>query len=225
MIKLSNNLEEIYSGEVTKALNGGWLCPVCQKTFKTETGAKKHFEKKGCHTLKQLFMGTEFESCMYTFYKELLAVRGNRGFTSLSTFREGSLYKPVARFLSFCIENGVDVYKYMFWLVGRFGSDTPLVQLLGMGRKDETLRKYRAFLRTNPGMIDSHVFFEKHREQLQTDLSFLIRAVQRADVDLGFVIRRIDTDKLLASATDVEILRFDALLDALDRESMEAKLL
>lgn len=211
MIKISNDLDEVYSQGLIETVRG-YKCSVCNKDYKQYKSAQKHIDKRECHRLSDIFADTPFECTLYKFYKDLCAFRGIHA-VGLSRFRKKSDYTRLAKFCQFCIEHDLHtIYQYAEWLIYTFKKEKNPYVALSIGQDVNVLHKFKIFLREHEHLIDNNTFFEHNQELLETDVTFAIQSVLSGKIGQKYLFNHIDMDRFLSNVTPVEELLLDEFL-------------
>lgn len=141
MIKQFNEIDEIYSNGIIKEGNE-FVCSVCKKKYKREQNALRHFERKDCHQLKDIFSGTDTEDILYEIYRQLMAVESKPVFGK-RRFYGTRYYNSIARFYLHCYHHRVfDLYDYLEYVLLNT-KWTNIFQPLTIALKETTLQDYR----------------------------------------------------------------------------------
>lgn len=184
-LSVFNNIDSLYEQDIIED-EGRYICPVCNKSYKTEKGVKNHMRKKDCFSYQTLIKNTMLELTCYTLYKLLLAEMNSLGNVSISSFRKSGYYKPIAKFVIFCKLHEVkDINSYLRYINSK--GVNSIHGLLKVGVKESTLRDYRIHLQRNPEEIDNSLFLEKYLDALKTDDKFLVRSIEKGHISLMFL--------------------------------------
>lgn len=187
-MKTVNDVDKLYKKPIKKLKNGIFLCPVCEKDFQTERGAEIHKEKKECHTLKHLVEGTIHEGKGFGLYQEIVGSINPKARVTLATFRKSTFYKPMMRFILFCVLHQVfDIRQYVDWL-NQIKKIENLPKLLSVGTEEPILREFRDFAQLFE-LMDSQKFFDKYKEKLEEDDDFFIRSIEKGLISLSWLSR------------------------------------
>lgn len=190
--KIFNDIEEQYNVPPIKT-EDRWVCPVCKKEFKTETGVRKHMEKKFCFTYQTLLKDTLLEIKVYQMYKTLIAAYNENAKVSLKSFRKSKFYASVSKFVIFCqIHEVKDAIKYLEWL-NWFCGWNHMNALLSNGIKESNVRNYRLYLQASED-IDSETFYDRYKTGLVTDPAFLTRSIEKSLISIRFLAKQEDFD-------------------------------
>lgn len=187
-----NDLTELYAKPVIGNKDGSFKCPVCLKDYQTRVGIMKHMEAKECASAVSLFTGTITEEIGYKFYSEVCHHYANRAPMKTSTFRKNKAYKPVLRFILHCMTNKTDPYLYFFFLQSMCGKHRFITIPLSAGLKDTSLKAFRVHLMRNEELIESEKFFNSNEANFNADPSFVVRAVQRGDIGMMWLINNFN---------------------------------
>lgn len=184
-MKLLNDIDELYNVDIRhhQTLRGGYICPVCDKTYANETTFINHLEKKSCYNLKAVIADTEIESLAYEWYLEVIEGDSKRSIYNISTFRKDRRYKSFAQTVIFCLKNQerrlIQYLAYMM-LVRNY---TQLGSALSNMRKESNLREFRAYLQKTDDIDDSE-FVDQYYDDLVNDHLFLVRSLERAHLSM-----------------------------------------
>lgn len=210
-MKLFRDLDEIYIGDIRQT-NYGWMCPVCDKTYKRESAAIKHWHKRECHSLVDRLAGLPFERRMFDFYKQFSAEFLSGGPVSLGQFRKNSAsYRRIFDFLVLCVDKHIE-NPYQFAEYQLICSKY-LPPYAALSRAKYEYQHFIDFLRREPDLIDSESYYEKHQEELQDDMTACLNALEHANIGLDYLLSKIDLDRLIDGSTRVERERFGEFLD------------
>ena len=187
-IKTINDLDKLYDNGA-QMMGGVYVCPVCNKQYKSKNGADKHIAKRDCYDLKHLFGGTATELKGYALYKELLP----EAKVDIRTYRKSPYYNSTIRFHIFSNLNDLHDQKesYLTWLNEFKGCDK-INTLMKAAIKESNLREFRLFLQKYPRFIDSDTFYSRFKGDLVKDGKFFIRSLEKAKVSLHYIVQRDD---------------------------------
>lgn len=184
-MKLLNDIDELYNVDIRhhQTLRGGYICPVCDKSYANETTFIKHLEQKSCYNLKSVIADTEIENLAYEWYLEVIEGDAKRATYNVSTFRKDRRYKSFAQTVIFCLKNQerrlIQFLAYMM-LVRNYKQ---LGSALSNMRKESNLREFRMYLQKTDD-IDDEQFVSQYYEDLISDHLFLVRSLERAHLSI-----------------------------------------
>jgi hypothetical protein len=174
-----NNIESLYDRYIIKVNfpEETFICPVCNKKFKTEKGATAHMEKKDCHSMLSLCSGTIYEDTGLRFCND------NDIKLTINTFRKSKIYSSVLKFIIFCsyIETDPD---NLFTYLNQDSRDNFLMTLSKHEFVD--VYKYRQWLQRNCIMIKSQQFYSRNKENLRDGL-FLQRSIIKGKLSASYI--------------------------------------
>ncbi len=190
-LKTVNDVEKLYAKGIIHLKNTDFLCPVCGKTYKHLHTAEKHLEKRDCHTMQQLMEGTIHEAKGLGLYQELIASLNPKATVSLAKFRKSTMYKPVMRFIMFCVIHQVfDIRVYLDWL-NQIKAIHNLPTILSQGTEEPVLREFRDFAQLF-SLMDSEKFFKMYGDRLRTDDDFFVRSIEKSLIGLIWLANHKD---------------------------------
>lgn len=190
-VKTMNNIDALYDAGMKKLRNGLLVCPVCEKTYKCESSAKKHIEARDCHSMKDLVKGTVHEVKGYAMYQLLVSNLNPEARVSLQLFQKSPMYNPVMKFTMFCSLHAVfDCNVYLSWL-NEIKKFVHVNQILKEGIREDNLREFRIFAQKYD-LIPSAKIYDAYREDLLTDDEYLVRCIEKAQIGLNFLAKQED---------------------------------
>ena len=214
MIKLFNDIDDIYINKDVIEKDGVYICPICNHKAKRETTIQKHFVKKDCHTYKDIFKNTQTEKDLFNLYRTLLTLVDNnvRGF-GIEQFRKQSSYTILAKFFLFCFTNKISMDSYTNFCLDKFFNSVanPFIAI-SCGIKETVLQDFMLWRRMNGKKIDSIKFFEKNRSIITTDTSFALRILERGDVDIETFFQNLDFDSFITKLNNVQKTYLEIIL-------------
>lgn len=191
-LKAFNDIGALYDAGPKILKNGIIMCPVCNKTYQTETGAKKHIEKRDCYRLIDEIKDTLHETKAYGIYQEVVAAINPKARVSINTFRKSPLYNQIARFSLFCSMHEVfDALEYLSFINMKKGLED-VRSALSAGLEEANLREFR-ILAHKYDIIPSDLFFQRYKDDLINDDDFFIRSVEKAKIGLKFLARKSES--------------------------------
>lgn len=212
-LNLINSIDKLYEKPIQKLKNGTFICPVCGKSYLSETPAVKHMEQKNCHKLKDIMAGTLSEARAYAIYKDVLAQVKPNVHPTMNMFRKSPLYNGFGRFVLFCSLHEVfDPLCYMDWLNQIKGIEN-LPALLSAGIKEANLHEFRIFAQIME-LMNSEKFYNTYRDELLSDGAFFVRSVERAKISIKWLARQDDFpfDEYLSSLPVDYQMRIEAVV-------------
>jgi len=191
-IKTINDLDKLYDAGV-KEYNGMFVCPVCEKEYKTKKGAESHVSKRDCYDLQDMFKSTQMELMAYGVYKELIMAASPNANMDIRTYRKSPYYNGTIRFVLFSNINEIAEQKqaYLTWL-NEFKNCSNINSMLSAAIKESNLREFRLFLQKFPQFIESETYYKRHYDKLVSDGQFFIRSLEKAKVSLQFILNAPD---------------------------------
>lgn len=186
-LSVFNNIDQLYEQEPKLNTKNEHVCPVCGKTYKRESGIKKHMSKKDCFSYLALLKDTMLELSCYQLYKLLMVeVEPNKRIT-VSLFRKSNYYKNIARFMIFCKLHEIKNINSYILYINHQGADHPQT-ILKQGIKEATLHDYRLYQQLNAAKeIDSVEFMDRYKKDLLTDHKFLVRSLEKSHIGLIYL--------------------------------------
>lgn len=193
---VTNDIDALYQQDIHKNSSGFFVCPVCSKKYKTDSGIKKHMSEKDCYDIKSLLLGTQIEQNAHEFFQSMNDDRR----ISMFLFRRNNSYKSILKFILFCIVNEIQDVGLYFSYVDQIilNGKCRINKILSDARKVSMVRDYRVFLHKNPDNIDSDEFLERYRDDLIAEPKFLIRSIEKAHVAISVIIESGDEELLEA---------------------------
>lgn len=194
MLKTINDIELLYDQPIIEQ-NGQYLCPVCNKSYKTIRGAENHMAAKDCYKVKDMFRNTVYEESALEFMNCL-----SSGRITVNIFRKSKMYAPLVRFMVSCSLHQVKSPDVFFDFVDQIKGDRKksTMWVLSQCMKETVIRDYRLFLQKNDHLIDTKRFLDKYRRELVDDPRFLIRSIEKAHVGITTVLNSGDAELLEA---------------------------
>lgn len=213
-MKFFNTIDDIYGSNsvVYDTDDEVFRCTVCSATFEDKEKADAHYDERKCHTAQNVFKNTELEHRIYKLYLNICAEQHIGHTSTLLRFRTKPQYKRLAKFFLFCLDNGIrNITQYAeYAIVTEQKKSKNPYHALSYFCDVRRLNQYRVFLYQNPSLIDSEVFFNSNWDKLNTDLTFVCRALERADIAYSYLASKLNLDALYQGATQIEKLRFDS---------------
>lgn len=176
-----NDLDKIYDIDISKcrSLKGGYICPVCNGAYKTESTFEKHLSQQSCYNIETLVKDSDVEREAFKWYKEIKEASSNLSVYNLATFRKDRLYKSIIQTVVFCLKNSEDRFmKYLAFMMLEKNYKTVNGALSNM-RKESNLRDYRMHLQKTDD-IDDELFVSQQYDNLMADQQFLVRSLEKA---------------------------------------------
>lgn len=199
-IKLLRDMDEVYNKQIKELPAGGYICPVCGKSYVRKVAAENHLSNKDCHKLQDVIKDTLTEMRSYAIYKDVVSQVNPNAKVGLSQFRKSKLYNGFGRFSLFCTLHEIfDPLCYVDWLNQIKGYEN-LPLLLKKGAEEPILREFRLFSQVME-LMDSEKFYGSYKEDLLTDDGFFVRSIEKAKISLKWLARKEDFpfDERLAS--------------------------
>ena len=215
-LKTLNDIDAVYDKGLKYLKNKLMICPVCEKSYSSETAAKKHLEARNCHKMQDVISGTVHETKAYAMYKVIISSMKPDAKISLTTFRKSPLYNQIARFTMFCSLHSVfDADVYLAWLNEVKGIEN-VSTVLKEGVREDNLREFRIFAQKYD-IIPSEKIYNAYRDDLLTDDDFLVRCIEKAQIGILFLADQPDfpfEDRLASLPLDYQN-RVEAVIEAI----------
>lgn len=190
-LKIINDIDALYSVELKEMKNGTTVCPVCGKSFLKFWAAERHYEQKNCHKLRDVVKGTLTEMRAYQLYRDVIAETNPKARITMKTFIKSKFYNQFVRFSMFCTLHEIgDVLTYLDWL-NQIKKLTSLPMLLKVGIEEQTMREFRLFMHAT-GIMDSKKFFERFKDDLESDDDFFTRSIEKAKISIIWLAMNYD---------------------------------
>jgi len=190
-LKTMNDVNAVYDRGLKYLKNKLIVCPMCEKTYSSESAAIKHLNARSCHRMRDLIEGTVHETKAYAMYKVIISNMKPDAQISLSTFRKSPMYNPISRFTMFCSLHSVfDADVYLSWL-NEVKKIENVNVILKEGVREDVLREFRIFAQKY-NIIPSEKIYNMYRDDLLTDDEYLVRCIEKAQIGLVFLATRDD---------------------------------
>ena len=145
-MKNVNDVEELYdSGYV--GWNDWFICPVCDKKYKTKSGVDKHMEKRDCFDVVSLFKGTRAEFLAYGLYKELCSIFNKKA--TFNSFKKSSSHKRMLRYMALLEIEKLTTHResYMAFVVSKYRAKT-IAQTISRACLQSYMKEYKKHFHT-----------------------------------------------------------------------------
>lgn len=191
-MKWINDIEPIYSRGIEER-NGLYVCTVCGKKYKQSKRANTHIEKRNCHSYYQLLKNTLTEELMYKLYTSILNELNNKSYVSLDLFRKKkNIYNALARYVTYTQRHSLtNDHVINYFLYVYFNKASNITQASNYAANTNILKEFREFMIKNPELINSEEFFDKNKDKMLNDTSFVVRSIERGEVSVFFVIENL----------------------------------
>ena len=208
-----NNLDEIYVDDIQHDTNG-FTCPVCNKTYKREKTAVGHYAKKQCHSMVDMFQGTDTEMKIRSIATVLLSyVRETTSYSSMKRFRKSRIYSLVARLFVYNTTHGLhDIENYLLWGVHETKSRTPHVILAFLLRERLDFKEFFKFRRDTLTEEEQERFYLVNETQIHSDINWLLRQAEKGIITFDFLSARLDLRVFVDSLNDIQKERLTQLI-------------
>lgn len=190
-----NSLDEIYNRVIVQNDEGKFVCPVCQREYKSRLNADTHIGKRSCHSQLDLFKDTALEESAYDFYKMAIGYFNSKARVSLKSFRCSKTYGTTIDFVMFCMQHHIDREMYLMWVKKNYKCKY-FNQTLAKGNNESiTLRAYYSHLRKHEYLIDSEDFADANHDSLLDDDNFLVNAIYKGKIGISYAVNHYKLDE------------------------------
>lgn len=195
MIKTMNDIDSLYDGKAPISDGGSFICPVCNKTYKTEKGCISHIEKRDCYDIGNLFENTLREANALSLYKDIMADVSPNARTSISYFRKSKRYKPLLKYTLVCTTYEIDNCRLYYAWIRDVKGHKHINSILSAASKESYIREYRSFLRENPDLIEnSETFIERNYDSLREDEHFFTLSLEKSHFTIKSFLSYMEWD-------------------------------
>ena len=175
-------IDSLYQSPLIYHESGEIECPVCHKVYKREKSAIKHYDKQDCYKALDLFKDTPYEAYAYELYKGAIG----KSRVSLAQFRKSPSYKVAVQFVIQCIIYEIPDYGEYYSYLNEIKGYQMINKIFSFGQRETLIEEYRYFRHKNK-IIDSKGFYEKYKNVLLDDESFLVDSIIKAHISIYYV--------------------------------------
>lgn len=217
-MKHFNDMDDIYKDDLIfheKIIQ----CSVCEKEYKRKNDrlAKEHIAKRECHSYYQVFKGTNTEEVLYDIYLRLAAALYQQQqikvrIISHKKFTNSIKYNQAGKFYMFCYNNKIqDIMGYLDYVIDntywKFEN-----QIVTNAIKESVLVDHRKDRMKKSNEELDEKFYNQHEDRLSSDIDFLLRSFERADINPEYYFNQVSFDDTMVKMSDIEKSRLEKFL-------------
>ena len=212
-MKLYNDIDEIYKNGFIER-DDLFICSVCKREYKRRSSVVKHMSHTKCHSYRQIFEGSPVEQKLFSLYKTTCAIENKQGYT-FRKFKKSSFYTKFAKWYMFCLNNNIkNINNFYEYALSKIKTDM-VMKALEFSMKESFLKEYLYTCRRGTDIIRSERFFNMFEGYIKENTSFVLRSLEKGDIDVVTLFEKIDPDIFINNLSDQERSRFESFLKSI----------